>query len=228
MATVSIDDELVQTITELSPVPVDGGKQFGDGLESVVLGALMRRGTPDPQTGALARSYLIEGPLLRETLERPEQALDGAWRAGVVAVDVRGLRHVNDRLGMEAGEKVLVAVADGLRAFCPDRPLVRLHGDAFATLYLPPSGHALTDQSPERVADALVGLAEERMPELAEAGLEPAFTVAALDLVIEQPFHWRVLGPLVWAEAERAHVAVRNAQATGLQRRTIPLDGYVG
>lgn len=228
MATVSIDDDLVQTITELAPGLVEGEKHFGDGLESVVLQALMRKGAPDPQTGALARSYLIEGVLLRDTLEQPEQGLDGEWRAGIVAVDVRSLLLVNDRLGMEAGEKVLKAVADGLRAFCPERPIVRLHGDAFAALYLPPGSHSLSDQTPARVADGLVGLVHERLPDLTESDVEPAFTVAALDLVIDRPFHWRVLGPLVWAEAERAHVSVRTGRAEGLQSRAIRLDGHVG
>lgn len=228
MAQVTIDDELVDTITELAPDVIEGRKHFGDGLQSVVLQALMRKGIPDPQTGTLTRSYLIEGVLLRDTFEHPERGLDGEWSCGVVAVDVRGLVHVNDRLGMEGGEQMLKLVADGLRAFCPDRPIIRLHGDAFAALYPPPDGHNISDGSPERLADALSALADERMPELAEHDLEPAFTVAALDLVIDRPFHWRVLGPLVWAEAERAHVAVRTGQATGLQHRRIELDGFVG
>lgn len=227
MAQVTIDDELVDTITELAPQEVDGRKHFGDGLQSVVLQALMRKGLPDPQTGSLTRSYLIEGVLLRDTMEQPELGLEGDWSCGVVAVDVLGLMHVNDRLGMEGGEQMLKVVADGLRAFCPDRPIIRLHGDAFAALYLPPGGHNISDGSPDRLSDALTGMAQERMPELGEQGLEPRFTVAALDLVVERPFHWRVLGPLVWAEAERAHVAVRTGRASGLQHRRISLDGCV-
>lgn len=228
MATVSIDDGLVETITDLAPVESEGRKHFGDGLQSVVLQALMRRGQPDPQTGAFARSFLIEGTLLRDTLEHPERGSDGEWRIGVVAVDVLTLARVNDGLGMEAGERVLRSVADGLRAFCPDRPIVRLHGDAFAALFLPPQGHSLTEQTADRVADALVGLAEERVPELAEAEIEPRFTVAALDLVVGRPFHWRVLGPIVWSEAERAHVAARNGTGGGLQQRVVHLDGFLG
>lgn len=228
MAQVTLDDELVDTITDLAPSEVDGRKHFGDGLQSVVLQALMRKGIPDPQTGTLTRSYLIEGVLLRDTLEQPELGTGGEWSCGVVAVDVRGLKLVNDRLGMEGGERMLKLVADGLYAFCPDRPIIRLHGDAFAALYLPPGGHNISDGSPERLADALGALADERMPGLEEHDLDPAFTVAALDLVIERPFHWRVLGPLVWAEAERAHVAVRAGRASGLQHRRIALDGYLG
>lgn len=228
MAQVTIDDDLVDTITDLAPQEVEGRKHFGDGLQSVVLQALMRKGVPDPQTHTLTRSYLIEGLLLGDTLEQPELGLDGEWRCGVVSVDVRGLIHINDRLGMDGGEQMLKVVADGLRAFCPDRPIVRLHGDAFAALYLPPGEHNISDGSPERLAGALGALADERMPELEDHDLDAEFTVAALDLVIDRPFHWRVLGPLVWAEAERAHVAVRTGRASGLQHRRIDLDGFVG
>ena len=228
MARVSIDDSLVDTITELAPGEVEGRKHFGDGLQSVVLQALMRKGAPDPQTGALARSYLIEGVMLRDTLPDPDHGLDGEWRAGIVAVDVRGLALVNDRLGMEAGEKLLAIVAEGLRAFANDRPIVRIHGDAFAVLYLPPDPHDLDDGSAATLETQLVSRAREQVPELDAQGIAPAFTVGASDLVIDRPSHWRILGPLVWAEAERAHHAVRNRAVLGLQRRRILLDGYVG
>lgn len=223
MATLHIDDDLVQTITDLSPILVEGRKHFGDGLQSVVLQALMRRGIPDPQTGALARSHLLDGALLRDALPEDDGDTAREFRVGVVAVDVRALAAINDALGMDAGERMLKTAADGLRAFCTDRPLVRLHGDAFAALYFPAIEAPLREETPLRVERALVDLASERLPELAEAGLSPGFTVAAVDLRIEQPYHWRVLGPLVWAEAERALDRVREGSAQGLQSRVLHL-----
>jgi GGDEF domain-containing protein len=228
MATVSIDDGLVETITELAPAEVEGRKHFGDGLQSVVLQALMRKGLPDPQTGALARSYLIEGVMLRDTIDCASLGADAEWCAGVLTVDVRRLALVNDVLGMQGGERILALVADGVRAFSGPAPVVRIHGDAFAAVYVPPREHPFDEGTAERLSASLVALVKERMPELAEHGVEPAFTVSALDLVIERPFHWRVLGPLVWAEAERANVAARTGNATGLQRRRLHLDGHVG
>jgi GGDEF domain-containing protein len=227
MVMTEIDGALFDAITDLSPVWVDDERRFADGLDFLVRDARLRRGDPETQTGALARHYLVEGALLRGTLPRPEHGLDGPWQAGIVAVDVRSLLRINDQLGMEAGERTLRVVADGLRGLYPQRPVVRLHGDAYAALLLPPHEHRFAEGTPERVRERLAQLTAVRVPELSARGLAPAFTVAALDLVIDRPFHWRVLGPLVWAEAERALAVVRTGRGEEVQRRKVSLDGFV-
>ena len=40
-------------------------------------------------------------------------------------------------------------------------------------------------------------------------------------LVISQPPNWQILGPLVWAEAERAHALERAGKAEPVQLYTI-------
>ncbi|MFP2909770.1 hypothetical protein ACLESD_32935, partial [Pyxidicoccus sp. 3LFB2] len=55
----------------------------------------------------------------------------------------------------------------------------------------------------------------------------PAWTVSLLELTVDAPSHWQVLGPLVWAELERTHVMVRTGRASGLQQRRLRLDGFV-
>jgi len=53
------------------------------------------------------------------------------------------------------------------------------------------------------------------------------FTVSALRLTVRDPSHWQVLGPLLWAEIERAHVIARRGLASGIQEREIRLEGGV-
>lgn len=62
---------------------------------------------------------------------------DPAPGATVVVCDVDGLKQVNDELGHEAGDRVIVAVADALAAAAaqvPGASAVRLGGDEFAVV----------------------------------------------------------------------------------------------
>lgn len=51
--------------------------------------------------------------------------------------------------------------------------------------------------------------------------------MSLLELTVDAPSHWQVLGPLLWAELERTHVMERTGRAQGLQRRRIRLDGSI-
>jgi hypothetical protein len=53
------------------------------------------------------------------------------------------------------------------------------------------------------------------------------FTISALRLTVRDPSHWQVLGPLLWAEIERAHVMARRGRAAGVQERELHLDGRI-
>ena len=77
----------------------------------------------------------------------------------VVAIDLDGFKTVNDRLGHEEGDRILVQVARYLREHCRSTDIVvRLGGDEFVIL--------LTGTEPENVED-LVDRLKRDMPTLA-------------------------------------------------------------
>lgn len=85
----------------------------------------------DPLTGLLNR---------RAFYERAEEEIARARRSGlplvVAYLDVDGFKEVNDRLGHETGDAVLVALARGLTGHVRSGDVVaRLGGDEFAVLF---------------------------------------------------------------------------------------------
>jgi diguanylate cyclase (GGDEF)-like protein/PAS domain S-box-containing protein len=79
--------------------------------------------TTDPLTGLLNR----------RGLESRLRALPGDLACGVMLVDLDGFKQVNDRLGHEAGDAILVETAKRLRgAVRHDDLVARLGGDEFA------------------------------------------------------------------------------------------------
>ncbi len=84
----------------------------------------------DPLTGLVNRRMLID---------RLEHALDRSRRGGeppvVYFCDLDGFKAVNDRLGHQAGDEVLMEVADRLRALMrPADTVARIGGDEFVVL----------------------------------------------------------------------------------------------
>jgi hypothetical protein len=124
---------------------------------------------------------------------------------------------------------VLRAISETLEELFPTGKRVRLHSDAIAVL-LPPSSERAIDADMEGQArDALQKQVPERVARAGQprAAGELEYTIALLHLIVEQPSHWQVLGPLIWAESERALVLARAGAASGVQRRRIPLEGAV-
>ena len=73
--------------------------------------------------------------LLREYLDRNPDRRRGDGPVAVLCLDLDGFKHVNDRFGHPAGDALLCAVADRLRANTrPEDVVVRLGGDEFAVL----------------------------------------------------------------------------------------------
>jgi diguanylate cyclase (GGDEF)-like protein/PAS domain S-box-containing protein len=86
---------------------------------------LERRATFDSLTGCYNRAAILE--LLERELARGADA-----GTGVVYVDLDGFKAVNDSLGHAAGDELLAAVAERLRAFTRrDDTVGRLGGDEF-------------------------------------------------------------------------------------------------
>jgi hypothetical protein len=77
-------------------------------------------------------------------------------------------------------------------------------------------------------AVATVDLAEVRAALQGRArslGAEVDFTLGRLELTVVEPPNWQILGPLVWAEIERAHLIFRRTTVEGVLRRRVVLDG---
>jgi GGDEF domain-containing protein len=182
-----------------------------------------RRGVPDA-TGALNPLALTQGTLLKEEFDLSTHAHHTGWTVGALIADVKGMIHVNARHGFPAGDAMLRAVVDSLRSQLPGAKVVRLQGDCFAALLVPTSGLSVTETLRESARPRLAADARAALPSGAEA---PDFTLALLELTIEQPTHWQVLGPLVWGELERAYTLEHLGQAGGLQRRRLQLGGFV-
>lgn len=182
-----------------------------------------RRGVPD-STGAINPLALTQGSLLKEEFDLSTHAHHAGWTLGAIIVDVKGMIHVNARHGFPVGDAMLKAVVQSLHARFPGAKVVRLQADNFAALLVPTSGLSVTAELREATRSGLVADARSVLAEGAEA---PDFTIALLELTIEQPTHWQVLGPLVWGELERAYTLERMGSAGGLQRRRLQLGGFV-
>jgi diguanylate cyclase (GGDEF)-like protein len=88
------------------------------------LDRLRQRANSDPLTGL--RHH-------RPFAERLGFAVAG--RTAVVAIDVDGFKKINDRYGHQAGDRVLVALVEGLRAALRDSDdFYRIGGDEFAVV----------------------------------------------------------------------------------------------
>ena len=170
---------------------------------------------------------LTQGSLLKEEYDLSTHGHLPAWEVGVVMVDVKEMIRVNQALGFEAGDAVLREVVRALKALHPRAPVVHIHSDAFAALLTPSSEETVSEELKARdaaaVRQALAALIQERTGQTYPVEL----TVSALRLEIAQPSHWQVLGPLVWAETERAHVLERRGQAPAVQARRIELGGAI-
>lgn len=95
--------------------------------------ALRRAALCDPLTGLGNRSAFFDG--LADATTHDPHASGPDRLIVVVSIDLDGFKPVNDRLGHAAGDDVLVAVADRLRAQVRDDDLVaRLGGDEFCIL----------------------------------------------------------------------------------------------
>jgi len=96
---------------------------------------LRHQATHDPLTGLPNRALFME---------RLEQALDKdgpVRRIGLCYLDLDGFKTVNDSLGHEIGDRLLVAVADRFRRCLagPNQLVARIGGDEFTALVVDPA-----------------------------------------------------------------------------------------
>ncbi|WP_306208635.1 sensor domain-containing diguanylate cyclase [Actinoplanes sp. RD1] len=106
--------------------------------------------THDSLTGLANRA------LLRTRSEAATPPGRRGQRVGVLVVDLDGFKKINDAYGHEAGDEVLVAVADRLRRELPDADVIaRTGGDEFVAVLTGPALAAPLSRTAERLRSAL-------------------------------------------------------------------------
>ncbi|MDZ7894286.1 MAG: EAL domain-containing protein [Sphingobium sp.] len=123
---------------ELSASPRYEDGQFA-GFRGVASDVTPQRENAD-RIAQLARFDMLTNLANRmQVTEALRDALEHVWqsgqRAGFLIIDLDRFKSVNDTLGHQAGDRLLMLVADRLRAVCGDRALCgRLGGDEFAVV----------------------------------------------------------------------------------------------
>ncbi|MEM9465927.1 MAG: EAL domain-containing protein [Actinomycetota bacterium] len=134
-----------------------------------------------------------------------EQQLDGAESTAVILLDLDRFKLVNDSLGHDRGDELLIVVADRLRlAIRPGDTVARLGGDEFAIVLAGP-----TDVfEAGRVADRLQRLLGEPV----QLGAQTIFPSASLGIAVADD------GSTVSDLMRRADTAMYRAKAGGRGR----------
>jgi diguanylate cyclase (GGDEF)-like protein/PAS domain S-box-containing protein len=114
---------------------------------------LERRASHDPLTGLPNRPAFVEriGQALRRTRRR-----QNSCEVGVLFMDLDGFKTINDSLGHQAGDRLLVAVAECLRnRLRTEDVLARFGGDEFAVLLEVTAGTSEAIRVAQRIAEDL-------------------------------------------------------------------------
>jgi diguanylate cyclase (GGDEF)-like protein len=107
---------------------------------------LLASARQDATTGLANRAFFLEALTHRLTFAAPDRAY------ALLTIDIARFRTVNESLGHAAGDALLAAIADRIRASAPETALIaRLGGDVFVLLW--PSSDA--DQAGEAAKSVL-------------------------------------------------------------------------
>jgi hypothetical protein len=184
-----------------------------------------RRGARDP-SGAFHSLALNQGALLKEEFDLSTHGHHDGWTIGALVVDPLEFMVCSMRHGFAVGDQVVRTLVARLEASFPKGKVVRTHTDGFAVLFGPTAEQRV---SWDLVAPLGAQLVEAVSAVVPTGGDEPAwsprFTLGALELTVVDPPNWQLLGPLVWAECERAHLVFRRTQTREVLRRRVELHG---
>lgn len=194
-------------------------------VDQLVEAELHRRGVPDKVSGAFHALSLTQGTLLKDEFDFSTQAHGDGWTVGAVLVDPLEFMLFNQRFGFSEGDRALAALVKAMYALSPSAKVVRIHTDGFAMLFGP--------AAQERVSEAMLGGCHEVLSSALISALPPdirpqqpwRLTLGCMELTVEEPPHWNVLGPLVWAECERALRIARVGSRRALQLRRVAMNG---
>ncbi|MBL8913908.1 MAG: GGDEF domain-containing protein [Archangium sp.] len=184
-------------------------------VDQMVDAELHRRGQPDEKSGAIHALALNQGQLMKEEFDLSTHGHSDGWVIGAVLIDPLEFTVFNMNHGFPAGDAALKAMVEGMKQVAPTSKVVRIHTDGFAMLFGPTADRAV---SPE-----LITQLKDTLP--AKVGKPITFTFGLLELTVVDPPNWQLLGPLVWAECERALVIARRQPTEALQKRRVVLDG---
>lgn len=133
-------------------------------------------------------------------------------RVGVCHLDLDGFRTINDSLGHEAGDQLLLAVAGRLQALAGQHLVARIGGDEFAILVTDPPG-----------VDYLCGLAKDVL-----AGLRPPLRIGGrqLELTASMGIAEDDVGDTWPGELQRAAESARSWAKTAGGGRWLVFDPH--
>jgi diguanylate cyclase (GGDEF)-like protein/PAS domain S-box-containing protein len=115
---------------------------------------LERRASHDPLTGLPNRPAFVER--IRQALLRTRRRQNSRNKVGVLFMDLDGFKTINDSLGHQAGDRLLVAVAECLRnRLRTEDVLARFGGDEFAVLLEDTAGTSEAIRVAQRITEDL-------------------------------------------------------------------------
>lgn len=194
-------------------------------VDQLVDAELHRRGTPDAVTGAIHALALNQGMLMKEEFDLSTHGHSDGWVIGAVLVDPLEFTLFNMRYGFKAGDAALKAMVEGMKQVCPSAKVVRIHTDGFAILLGPTADARVSAELLPKLREVLPARVAAVTPVDAEPKKDVKFTFGLLELTVVDPPNWQLLGPLVWAECERALMIARRQPTEALQQRRVVLDG---
>ncbi|MGV3622595.1 MAG: diguanylate cyclase domain-containing protein [Archangium sp.] len=189
-------------------------------VDQMVDAELHRRGHPDAVSGAIHALALNQGSLMKEEYDLSTHGHSDGWVMGAVLVDALELTVFNMHHGFKNGDAALRAMVEGMKQVCPTAKVVRIHTDGFAVLLGPTSDARVSDDLLPKMREAMTAKVNAAVP-----GSALRFTLGQLELTVVEPPNWQLLGPLVWAECERALIIARRKPTEALQQRRVVLDG---
>ena len=194
-------------------------------VDQLVDAELHRRGSPDLVTGASHALALNQGQLLKEEFDISMHGHSDGWVIGAVLIDPLEFTLYNMRHSFKAGDAALRAMVEGMKQVCPTAKVVRIHTDGFAVLLGPTADQAVNANLLPMLREVLPAKVAAVTPTDAEPAKPVQFTFGLLELTVVEPPNWQILGPLVWAECERALMIARRKPTESLQVRRVVMDG---